>query len=378
MSTVIALCCDIVEFQGNRCLDKNWCRRFPGASWTPSFADMASKEGLTVVSGDIALYNVKRGYWDAEEIFVIQELNASHGRKLIRLGAEPAILTCFESPLIAYSFYDQLYKIAPHFKNRILYSGAFKTFQASSGLNYPLCFPNYYPRDVVPLVPWDERGFLVMVAANKHWQEPFHFYSLFNPKKVLLWIWEKWRRWRCSPTRSLAIKNELQSKRLEAIAYFTSINSLTLYGHGWNELQRLPSNWRKRLNSDLKNLNPQPCEDKFKTISGYKFAICFENVSYPGYITEKIIDCFVAGAIPIYLGAPDVQDFIPKESFVDMREFDSWERLNNYLDRITEDDALKILSAGRDFLNSSQGKLYSNEGFAQFVIDILLKQGYTK
>jgi hypothetical protein len=380
MNTAIAICCDITAFQGNRCLDKNWYRNFPRASWVPAFAELVKKEAIIVVSGDIALSNVQCGYWNAKDILIIQELNTFHGRALARSGAKPAILTGFESPLIAYSFYDQLSKIAPVFQNRILFSGAFQTFNASSGFNYPAHFPTFNTEDIItPLVSWDKRDFLVLVSANKYWKEPFNIPFFRNPKGYAGGMLEQWRKWK-SPTRKLAIKNELQSKRLEAIEFFGNLDRIIIFGPGWDELQRLPLKWQKRLKMILRNLNPEPCDykNKIETISNYKFAICFENVAYLGYVTEKIIDCFVAGTIPIYFGAPDVQDFIPKEAFIDMRAFDSWERLNNYLDAFGEEDALKMIYAGREFLNTDQGILHSNKGFAQFVMDILLDGGYTK
>ena len=365
----IAICSDIMAFQGNRCLDRDWCQHFPGASWLQVFAELAQKEGFAVVSGDIALSNVQCGYWNAKDVLIIQALNAFHGRELTRSGAKTAILIGFESPLIAYYFYDQLPKIAPVFKNRILFSGAFQTFNAPQGFNYPAHFPSFNTEDIItPLTSWDERDFLVMVTANKFWKEPFNIPLFRNPKRYAGLMLEQWRKWK-SPTRLLAIKNELQTKRLEAIEFFGKLNHIALFGHGWDELQRLPSKWQKRLKTILRNLNPEPCDYKIKIMSNYKFAICFENVSYPGYVTEKIIDCFVAGVIPIYLGAPDVQDLIPKGAFIDMRRFDSWGSLNDYLDALKEEDALKMLSTGREFLNSREGKLHSFEGFAQFVMD---------
>ena len=41
---------------------------------------------------------------------------------------------------------------------------------------------------------------------------------------------------------------------------------------------------------------------KIEWLKQYKFNICFENASYPGYLTEKIFDAFEAGCIPIYWG----------------------------------------------------------------------------
>jgi hypothetical protein len=108
-------------------------------------------------------------------------------------------------------------------------------------------------------------------------------------------------------------------------------------------------------------------------MSNYKFALCFENVAYPGYVTEKIIDCLVAGAIPLYLGAPDITDFVPQEAFIDIRNFNSLQQLNEYLKNLDKETAMKIINAGRNFLNSPAGQKHSFEGFAEFLLELLKK-----
>lgn len=52
--------------------------------------------------------------------------------------------------------------------------------------------------------------------------------------------------------------------------------------------------WRNNIGHSVEN--------KHKWIQGYKFNICFENSSYPGYLTEKLFDAYNAGCIPIYWG----------------------------------------------------------------------------
>ena len=50
---------------------------------------------------------------------------------------------------------------------------------------------------------------------------------------------------------------------------------------------------------------------KIKYLQNYKFNICSENSdndNVPGYITEKIMDCCLGGAIPIYAGSFDEYD----------------------------------------------------------------------
>jgi hypothetical protein len=41
-------------------------------------------------------------------------------------------------------------------------------------------------------------------------------------------------------------------------------------------------------------------------LSTYMFSFAHENASYPGYFTEKILDCFATGTIPIYWGDPEI------------------------------------------------------------------------
>jgi hypothetical protein len=44
---------------------------------------------------------------------------------------------------------------------------------------------------------------------------------------------------------------------------------------------------------------------KIDIMRRYRYCLVFENQCQPGYITEKLLDCFVAGAVPIYWGAPE-------------------------------------------------------------------------
>ena len=53
-----------------------------------------------------------------------------------------------------------------------------------------------------------------------------------------------------------------------------------------------------------------------KIYSQYKFIICFENSKTDGYVTEKIFNVFLSGAVPIYDGAPNIGDYIVQGSFI--------------------------------------------------------------
>jgi hypothetical protein len=40
----------------------------------------------------------------------------------------------------------------------------------------------------------------------------------------------------------------------------------------------------------------------------HKFSIAFENNSYPNYTTEKLMDAFLGGSLPIYWGDPKIAE----------------------------------------------------------------------
>ena len=76
-------------------------------------------------------------------------------------------------------------------------------------------------------------------------------------------------------------------------------------------------------------------EDKIDFFRQYKFTIAFENSSYPGYTTEKILHAFVANSIPIYWGNPLVAKDFNTKSFINCHEYDSFEEV---IERIIEVD----------------------------------------
>lgn len=51
-------------------------------------------------------------------------------------------------------------------------------------------------------------------------------------------------------------------------------------------------------------------------ITNYKFMICFENVSAPNYLTEKLINAYCGKTIPIYWGCPNISDFVNMDAIL--------------------------------------------------------------
>jgi hypothetical protein len=105
---------------------------------------------------------------------------------------------------------------------------------------------------------------------------------------------------------------------------------------------------------------------KFATLARYRFCVCFENhQDVKGYISEKIFHCFAAGCVPIYFGPENVEDYIPKECFIDYRDFKSNEELYQFIKNMPKERYEQYIENIRLFLESPQAHLFSLEHFEQ-------------
>ncbi len=83
-------------------------------------------------------------------------------------------------------------------------------------------------------------------------------------------------------------------------------------------------------------------ESKINFLTNYKFNIAFENSEAPGYITEKLVDCYMANTIPIYWGSKgDVYPY-PKESMICANDFKSIDELIEKIREIDQNDELYL------------------------------------
>ncbi|NGX47910.1 MAG: hypothetical protein K1000chlam3_01295 [Chlamydiae bacterium] len=148
---------------------------------------------------------------------------------------------------------------------------------------------------------------------------------------------------------------ELYSERIKAIRFFEKKEEkFEFYGKNWNAAE-YPS-YRGEI------------PDKIIVNKNYKFTICYENCNLPGYISEKIFDCFAAGSIPIYLGAPNIEEYIPKDCFIDWRDFFSLEELYAFLKNMTEGEYEGYLERIRTYLDSEEAQVFSPEYFEEILL----------
>jgi hypothetical protein len=145
-------------------------------------------------------------------------------------------------------------------------------------------------------------------------------------------------------------KHELYSEREAVIDYFEAVGEegFEFYGRKWDSSQH--KSYRGAV------------DDKIAVMKQYKFTICYENTKgAPGYITEKIFDCFAARSIPIYWGASNIADYIPADCFIDRKKFANMHELHDFMKAITKQEYEGYLVRIKAFLESDAAKKFSWE-----------------
>jgi len=265
--------------------------------------------------------------------------------KMIFLNRKKNILICIEPPIVIpfnymklfHFFFAKIYTWNDDFVDNKKY---FKIHLPKSSLNI-----RTHPKK------FQDKKFLVLINSNK---------SLFYPFKLLS-----------------RFGKELYSERIKAIEFFERNlpNRFFLYGMGWNKPKKY------NLKESILGFNKYTTykgkiDDKIRILSGFKYCLCFENLTEAkGFITEKIFDCLKAKCIPIYWGASDIEKYIPKNCFIDFRDFYDYDKLIIYLDSISESKYnsyirnIEILLSSKKFVDK-----WFEDGFAHFFLEDILEE----
>lgn len=182
---------------------------------------------------------------------------------------------------------------------------------------------------------------------------------------------------------------ELYSERIKAIEFFNRTNDIHLYGFGWNKhlffhfvLNLLYKSYFRRYKnivdvdfhkyqSAVIKAYKGSVDSKYSALSKYTYAICFENMIMPGYVTEKLFDCFFSGTIPVYYGAPDIEKYVPKECFIDFRNFEDYDELKAFLKSLPASQIQRYKEDIIEYLNSDQYRPFTKEYFAEKFVKLV-------
>ena len=179
---------------------------------------------------------------------------------------------------------------------------------------------------------------------------------------------------------------ELYSERVRVIRWFerNAPNDFELYGVDWDLPPPRPGMIGKitkrlwRYGSKWIRLVPFPSyrgkvDHKRDVLQKTRFAMCYENVrDLPGYITEKIFDCFFSGCVPVYWGSNTIADVVPSDCFVDRRNFADTASVYAYLKAMDEPTYLGYQQRIVAFLQSEAMYPFSSACFAKTIVETIV------
>ncbi|MGK0364318.1 MAG: hypothetical protein ACI85O_001375 [Saprospiraceae bacterium] len=134
----------------------------------------------------------------------------------------------------------------------------------------------------------------------------------------------------------------------------------------------------KKIDSAGKTLNNMlgpRIKDQLAFHLPYKFNLCFENASYPGYTTEKIAFAMMADCIPIYWGDPEVGRFFNTKSFINVADYASYDEAIEHIIEIDNNEELYRDYLSRPFIFTDEETFLNKAGFIDFIKHIFNQKG---
>lgn len=306
----------------------------------------AAKQGMTV--GTKSVVSLEQA--DAIVFVDLPDMSRPHVQEMINSG-KPLYLIVFESPLIRPVNKDD--GTLDCFRKIFTYNDSMVDGDRFIKINYSFDIPQHVDADLS-----HKEKLCVMIAGNKRLTHPL----------------------------------ELYSERIKAVRWFEKNHpdDFDLYGVGWDQYHfgnKLPLRLLNRINPLRRALATHyssyrgKIERKKPVLERYNFAICYENArDVPGYITEKIFDCFFARCVPVYWGADNVSHYIPASCFIDRRAFDSLEELYHYMIDMSPACYQEYQNAIAAFVAGPQAERFSCNVFSKTILSTIVrdaKRGWT-
>lgn len=238
-----------------------------------------------------------------------------------------------EPPLVQADMYNALHRLTTHFEEVYLHNVIGDGYSLD-GVRKECLRQLYWPQPYGDVLPeyWEQKqrhNKLVAIAGNH------------NPGRR---------------------KPELYSERIKAIATLSKRNGVDLFGRGWDRWWSRQSLWSPywRYRREIFSSYKGSCASKWHVLSNYRFSLCFENMPMTGYVTEKLFDCLYAGTVPVYWGAPNIEDLVPSGAYIDMRRFHTYDAMYDYILSISDKKWQDMREIGKDFLRNRGVTEYQN------------------
>lgn len=114
----------------------------------------------------------------------------------------------------------------------------------------------------------------------------------------------------------------------------------------------------------------RPVPLKEDMMRDYMFQVVVENSSVKGYFTEKIMDCFATGVVPIYWGCTNIGEFFNTDGIL---TFKNLTELQKILDSLSENYYSQLEEAIQDNFHRFRQYDLTEDWIADNVIPLIGK-----
>lgn len=125
----------------------------------------------------------------------------------------------------------------------------------------------------------------------------------------------------------------------------------------------LKSLTESNIEFDLYGKGFRPIADKYEGLAQYRYSLAIENHSAPHYWTEKIADCFLSWTMPIYYGCSNLDEYFPRESFVQIDIHDRY-----VLKQISEVTETELYLKNRDAIAEARRLVLDEYQLFPFIV----------
>lgn len=127
------------------------------------------------------------------------------------------------------------------------------------------------------------------------------------------------------------------------------ITSNACWSRGHRDRLRFLASVKGRLELDLFGRGFSYLEDKWTGLAPYRYSLAIESFSTADYWSEKLADCFLSWTMPIYYGCTNLDQYFPRESFIqiDVHEADAVEKINEAIHSKAYERNLEAIAEAR-------------------------------
>lgn len=119
----------------------------------------------------------------------------------------------------------------------------------------------------------------------------------------------------------------------------------------------------------------QKFDYKCDILKDFRYSIVIENCRRDYYFTEKLLDCFAVGTVPIYWGCPGINRFFNTDGII---SFKNMRQLRKILQSINEEDYYSRILAVEDNLHRISSYVMPEDRLAKMMNEDPIFQDYLR